>query len=72
MRVKILAEFDVIPTDDNDGKVTENVAKSAASQVAYEYLSFCTVSDVNAGRDDVTVHVDGFGECVVRVGDDHE
>jgi hypothetical protein len=65
MKVKIKVEFDV-DTDD------ENVARSAASQAAYDYLSFCTISDVNAGHEDCTVHVDGHGEVKVTIGSDHD
>ena len=65
MKVKILIEFDV-DTDE------EGVAKAAASQAAYDYLTFCTVSGVNTDTDEVTVHVDGYGECTVRLGEDHE
>jgi len=66
MRVKILCEFEVPGTDD------ERVARSAASLAAYEYLSFCTVEDVNPGREECSVHVDGVGEFVVRIGQDHD
>lgn len=66
MRVKILIEFDV-DTDE------ENIAKSAASQAAYDYLTFCTVSGMNTECDEVEVEVDGCEEPVtVRLGDDHE
>lgn len=66
MKVKILIEFDVPDTDDED------VAKSAASMAAYDYLSFCTISGVNTDTDEVEVHVDGHGDCKVRLGDDHD
>lgn len=71
-KVKILVEFEVTPTESLDSEFTENVAKSAASQAVYDFLSFCTVSGVNTDTDEVIVHVDGFGECVVCIGDDHE
>ncbi len=66
MKTKILVEFDVPDTDD------EFVAKSAASQAAYHFLTFCTVSGVNTDTDEVDVSVDGFGDCIVRLGEDHE
>ena len=66
MKVKILVEFDVPGTDD------EQVAKGAASMAAYDYLSFCTVSGVNTDTEEVEVHVDGHGEFAVRLGTDHE
>ena len=66
MKVKILVEFEVEDCDD------ENVAKSAASQAAWDYLAFCSVTDVNPGRDDCEVHVDGHGEFTVLIGEDHE
>ena len=65
MKTKILIEFDV-DTDDED------VAKGAASQAAYDYLSFCEVAGVRTDTDEVTVHVDGHGDVDVRLGDDHE
>ena len=65
MRVKILVEFEV-DTDD----VGE--AKAAASMAAYDYLTFCTISGVNSDTKEVTVHVDGCGDRIVRLGEDHE
>ena len=65
MKVKILVEFEVDDTDD------EVVAMSAASMAAYDYLSFCTATGVNAGKDECEVHVDGHGNFVVRLGEDH-
>ena len=65
MKTKILIEFDV-DTDD------EHIAKAAASQAAYDYLTFCTVSGVNTDTDEVEVHVDGHGNALVRLGEDHE
>lgn len=70
MKTKILIEFDV-EADDQDG-FDENVAKAAASVAAYEFLTFCLVSGVNTDTDEVEVHVDGFGPCRVRLGNDHE
>lgn len=66
MKVKILVEFDVPDTDD------ENVARSAASMAAYDYLSFCNATGVNRGLDACEVHVDGHGDFTVRIGEDHE
>jgi hypothetical protein len=66
MKTKILIEFDVPDTDD------EFVAKSAASQAAYNFLTFCTVSGVNTDTDEVDVHVDGYGRYKVQLGTDHE
>ena len=66
MKVKILIEFEVPDAEDED------VAKSAASMAAYDYLSFCTATDVNPGRDVCSVHVDGHGEFTVFIGQDHE
>lgn len=67
--VKLLVEF-IVESDEEE--LSETQAKSAASQAAYDFLSFCTVSGVNTDTEEVTVHVDGFGECRVRLGDDHE
>ncbi|KKM22710.1 hypothetical protein LCGC14_1622510 [marine sediment metagenome] len=71
MKVKLQVEFDVEPKYDADG-FDENVARAAASQAVYDYLTFCTVSGENTDTDAVRVHVDGFGPCVVRRGEDHE
>lgn len=65
MKVKIGVEFDV-DTDE------EEVAKAAASLAAYNYLTFCEVSGVRTDVDEVTVHVDGYGEVIVRLGEDHD
>jgi hypothetical protein len=66
MKTKILVEFDVQDVED------EAVAKAAASLAAYHFLTFCTVSDMNTDTDEVEVHVDGYGKCKVRLGEDHE
>lgn len=68
MKVKLLIEFEVDDCDDED------TARSAASMAAYDYLAFCTVTDVNAGTNEVSgVHVDGCDETfTVRIGEDHE
>ena len=65
MKVKILIEFEVPGTND------ENVAKSAASMAAYQFLSFCTATGVSPGRDECEVHVDGHGKFEVKIGTDH-
>lgn len=66
MKVKILCEFEVPDAE------SERDAKSAASQAAYDFLSFCEATGVSAGKEEVTVHVDGVGELAVRIGTDHE
>jgi hypothetical protein len=66
MKVKIGVEFNVPDVDEED------VAKAAASMAAYNYLSFCEISGVRTDTDEVTVHVDGYGECKVRLGEDHD
>lgn len=76
MKVKILVEFEVEPVDDegwdDDDQHNEQVAKSAASLAAYDYLSLVEVSGYSTDTDKVTVHVDGFGECLVSLGENHE
>jgi len=67
MKVKILCEFDVT-SDEED--LDENAAKSAASLAAYDFLSLVEFGDRVTPA--VTVHVDGFGECEVSIGEDHE
>jgi len=66
LKVKLQIEFEVDDTDD------ESVAKSAASQAAYDYLTFCTVSGANTDTDEVRVNVDGHGKFTVRLGENHE
>jgi hypothetical protein len=74
MKVKILIEFDVENKEPEAGEdeFNEQIAKCAASMAAYDFLSFCTVSGVNTDTDEVEVHVDGYGKCKVRLGQDHD
>ena len=75
MKVKILIEFEVEAGEEEDPEMVtldEGIAKGAASVAAYDYLSFCTATGVNAGTEEVTVHVDGYGSCLVRIGADHD
>ena len=73
MKVRMLVEFDVEPlVDDPDGEFSENLAKSAASEAVYNFLTFCTVSGVNTDCDEVEVHAEGFGACKVSLGSNHE
>jgi len=69
MKVKILCEFEV--TSDEEDELTEDVAKSAAEQAAFDFLAFVTVSGRNTDVDSVKVHVDGFGKCDVSIGEEH-
>ena len=67
MNVKILVEFEI---GSEQGELDEATAKAAASEAAYHYLSF-----TNTGQDvqeKVRVHVDGFGECEVALGEEHD
>lgn len=64
MKVKILIEFDV-HSRVYTRELTEAQAKSAASEAAWQHLTF-TETGANP-IDAVTVHVDGYGECEVRV-----
>jgi hypothetical protein len=72
LKTRILIEFDVEPLEEDlgEGEFNEQIAKGAASQAAFDFLTFCTVSGVNT--DSVEVHVDGFGKCRVKLGEDHE
>jgi hypothetical protein len=74
MKVKIGIEFEVSTDLDEDeyGELTENRAKSAASQAAYDYLSFVKISGFSSDAESVEVDVDGFGECKVQLGEDHD
>jgi hypothetical protein len=73
MKVKILVEFEVTTDLDEEehGELTENRAKSAASEAAYQHLCF-THNIGFASIESVDVHVDGFGECTVKIGEEHE
>lgn len=73
MKVKILIEFEVFNLEEGDvNDVTEAVAKSAASMAAYDHLCFTENLGRSAGVETVQVHVDGHGECEVKIGEDHE
>ena len=65
MRVKIGIEFEV-DTDD------EGVAKSAASQAAYDHLAFIEISGYSSDTETVEVQVDGHGKVKVKLGQDHD
>jgi len=71
MKVKLLVEFDVTSEVDGD-ELSEAHAKSAASQAVYDYLALVKVSGYTSEADEVTVHVDGYGACEVKLGEDHE
>jgi hypothetical protein len=71
VKIKIVVEFEVTPVDD-DEEFTEDVARSAASIAAYDYLSLVKISGVSTDSEYVEVHVDGFGQCDVRLGEAHE
>lgn len=66
MRVKIEIEFE-IETDVDDDELTEDVAKTAAELAAFDYLAFVKISGQSTDSERVEVHVDGFGECFVRL-----
>lgn len=70
MKVKILIEFDVEVGDDADFELDESVAKSAASMAAWNNLCL-TLNGLHVAET-CGVHVDGYGECVVKLGEDHE
>lgn len=73
MKVKILIEFDVEPVNaSEDGELGCEWAKGAASMAAHEHLTFNTPGNGNYGTEDCIVHVDGYGECLVKIGTDHE
>ena len=72
MKVKIQIEFEVTTVVDEEeyGELTENDARSAASQAAWDHL--CLTETGQNPVDSVTVNVDGFGKCEVKVGKSHE
>lgn len=61
MRVTIPVTFEVPDAPD------KNTAIAAAETASFEYLSFCTATGYNPGRDECEVHVDGHGTLTVRV-----
>jgi hypothetical protein len=69
MKVTIPVSFEVETGEDDE--LTEQVAKSAAGQASFDFLSFCTVSGVNTDTEEVEVHVDGFGKCKVKLTNDN-
>lgn len=72
MKVKIAIEFEVEALEDDDFEMTEDIAKSAASVAAYDYLAFVEVSGRSTDSEEVEVRVDGFGTFNVKVGQEHE
>ncbi len=70
MKVMLQVEFEVSGTEDDDGAEDGAVAKSAASMAALDYL--CLTPNGEFVCEEVTVHVDGHGKCVVKLGEDHE
>lgn len=72
MKVKILCEFDVTSADVCDDNFDERTAKAAASLAAHNFLSLVEISGYSSDTESVTIHVDGFGECEVSLGDDHD
>ena len=74
MKVKILIEFEVSTDLDEEehGELTQNHATSAASLAAFDYLSFVAMSGYSTDPESVEVHVDGFGPCTVKIGEDHQ
>ena len=68
MKVKILVEFEV--KHEEEDEITENQAKDAATLAAWHHLVF-TGNGLNVTKQ-VAVFVDGFGECSVKLGEEHE
>jgi hypothetical protein len=71
MKVKLLVEFEVEGLEPEDeAEMLESHAKSAASEAAYQVL--CLTRNGVHVHDDVEVHADGYGNCCVKLGEDHE
>lgn len=76
MKVKILVEFEIEAKVDIQGKdfdndaLNENVCKSAASMAAWNNV--CLTANGQDVTKEVEVHVDGFGKCKVKIGEEHE
>ena len=72
MKVKIQIEFEGTADLDEDehGSLTKERAVGAASEAAYQNL--CLTNNGIGVVESVSVHVDGFGECEVKVGEEHE
>lgn len=67
-KVRIMIEFEVTGLEDEPP--TESQCKGAASMAAWDHL--CLTTAGVGVTTSVKVHVDGFGHCEVRVGEDHE
>ena len=71
MKVRIRVEFEVEPVDDHEG-FDVKVARGAASQAAYDFLSLSDDTGYAGDTESVEVHVDGFGKCRVSIGEEHD
>ncbi len=66
MKVKVEIEFEVESLEAPD-ELTEREAECAAEGAAYDYLSFVEISGYSSDSESVEVHVDGHGNCRVRL-----
>lgn len=64
MRVIIPVEFEV---ESEEEGLNDNYATGAASLAVENYLSFCEISGYSTDTNEVSVYVDGFGECTVKL-----
>ena len=69
MKVKIGIEFEVEGLEE---ELDEEQAKCAASVAAWDYLAFVEISSYSTDTEWVEVHLDGYGKCRVRVGEEHD
>lgn len=66
MKVTIPIEFEVTARTEGD-ELTEGVVKIAAELAVYHFLAFVMVSGQTSDVENVEVHVDGFGSCIVSL-----
>ena len=70
MKVKILIEFEVRGTEDDDGIEDEIIAESAAKLAAFDHLCFSNTGE--SVVEEVEVHVDGHGTCRLKLCENDE
>lgn len=62
MRVSTTVEFEV----ESDEELDEQTARQAAEAAVYHYIAL-TKDNVRVWKEAVTVHVDGYGKCKVKL-----
>ncbi len=60
-------EVEAVSDDPEFGELTEDQARCAAGLAAFHYMTFVLEETQGRSTDTVTVDVDGFGECRVKL-----